>query len=262
MLDKIYKLSPQDSRLLYTEDSDIQFIQIRQYENLRWLHSGGEAVQAMMDVDSPYQPIFPINIAMLSALLFYQQPTKLLNLGFGIGCFERFFNACMPDTLITSVESNETIIGLAREYFFIPDEYPVINEKADHFLSHNNVIYSIILCDIFEGEKHPLCLTDNQFYGKAFRSLEEEGVLVVNLLLATELELIAVLLEVRKHFEWVLLLQIPNFGNMILIALKDEPPSSETLEIRATNMSGNLGVDLTDIPNRLTLLPKKKSGIK
>ena len=66
------------------------------------------------------------------------------------------------------------------------------------------------------------------------------------------------LLEVRKHFEWVLLLQIPNFGNMILIALKDEPPSSETLEIRATNISGNLGVDLTDIPNRLTLLPEKE----
>jgi len=257
MLDNISNLSPAAGRLLYRNDSDDVRIEIREYENIRWLHIGGEAIQAAMNVALPDQLILPINIAMLSTLLFYERPTKLLNLGFGIGCFERFFMARIPNLRLTSVESNASIIRLAKKYFFIPDDYPVVNDNADHFLRNIDERYSIILCDIFENERNPSCLSDSRFYYAAYRALDANGVLAVNLLALSESDLIAVLLEVRRHFAWVLLLQIPNFGNLILIALKNEPPPPGTIDLRAERLSEKLAVDLRRLPAQLQRLPSK-----
>lgn len=259
VLDHIHKLSADDSQLLYAEKTKGHRIEIREHGNLRWMCIGGESVQSLVNTDSPEDPILPNHIAMLSALLFYKKPERLLNLGFGGGSFERFFMDRLPDCSLTSVDSDRTIIQLAKDYFFIPNDYQVINQTADKFLKNTQDLYNIILCDIFNGEDHPDCLRSDQFFANTFRCLTSDGVFVLNLLPASEQALLEILLLVRNHFAYVSLLEIPNHANVLLFAMNKEPPSTAKLEELAADTYSQMRIDLKEIPSRFKYLPIKTS---
>jgi len=149
------------------------------------------------------------------------------------------------------------VIRLAKEYFCIPAHCQLIHDSAEHYLAQEQSAFNIILCDMFAGEKHPDCLYDNNFYADAFRCLKDDDVLAINLLPLSEKELIKILLPIRNHFDWVLLLETPNHANIILFALSNEPPTKSKLETRASELVKVLDIDLTDIPNKLHILPGK-----
>jgi len=257
VLEKIHQLNPEQSLLLYSELVGDQRVEIREYENLRWMTSGGHSVQSLIDMEAPEQILLPNLQAMLAAFLFCEKPENILNLGFGGGAFERFLTAKLPELEITSVESNQEVIRLAKEYFCLPAHCQLINDYAERYLAHTQEQCDIILCDIFAGEKHPDCLYDTNFYADAFRWLKDDGVLVINLLPLSEKELIEILLPIRNHFDWVLLLETPNHANIILFALYSEPPTISRLETRASELVKVLDIDLTNVPNQLKILPRK-----
>lgn len=249
------RLSPQAGECLHVERSDQQLIEVRELAPLRWLHFGGNAIQSVMSIDAPALPLQPYNIAMLGTLLFQPRPKRMLNLGFGGGTFERFFRAYYPELALTSVEANATVIQLAKRFFHIPDDYPVINEAAENFLARNHKRNDLVFCDIFDVHYHPACLFDNHFYLQALNRLTASGVFAVNLLPATESELLAILLAIRQHFPWTLLLEIPDQRNIVLFGLRQEAPDIAALESAAAALAIKTGVDMTSLPTRLTRLP-------
>jgi len=257
VLEKINQLKPEQSLLLHSELVGDQRIEIREYENLRWMSVGGHSVQSLIDVEAPEQILLPNLQAMLAAFLFCENPVRLLNLGLGGGAFERNFVSKLPELEITSVESSQEVIRLANEYFCIPDHCQLIHDSAEHFLAQEQSAFDIILCDLFAGEKHPDCLYDTGFYADAYRCLKDDGVLAINLLPLSEKELIEILLPIRNHFDWVLLFETPNHANIILFALSSEPLTKSELETRASELIKVLDIDLTDIPNQLHILPRK-----
>lgn len=250
-------LNPRDGRLLHSGTADGQFIDIREFNNLRWMHFGGEAVQAVMRLDEPALIVQPYNVAMLAGLLFPGHPHKLLNLGVGGGTFERFFRASMPDLSLTSVEARAAVIRLARRFFLVPEQLPVVNETAERFLRTDSGTYDVIFCDIYGDRQRPDCLVDSCFYADASRRLAVDGVLVVNLLPASEAELLEILLAIRQHFAWVCLLEFPDHRNVLLYVSTQQAPATAVLEARAASLSPALGVDLAGIPARLRRLPVK-----
>ncbi len=258
VLEKIHQLKPEQSRLLHSGLVGDQRIEIREYENLRWINIGGNSVQGLIDMEAPERILLPNLQAMLAAFLFCEKPSGLLNLGFGGGAFERYFVSKLPELEITSVESSQEVVRLAKEYFCLPDHCDLVNDSAEHYLTQEQGAFDIILCDLFSGEKQPECLNDNNFYADAFRCLKEGGVLVMNLLPLSEKELVEILLPIRNHFEWVLLLETPNHDNIILFALSREPPTISVLDSRAVDLVNVQDIDLTDTPSRLNILPKKK----
>jgi len=250
-------LTSRDGKLLHSETTDDQFIAIRELDNLRWMHFGDDAVQAVIKLDEPARIVLPYNIAMLAALLFPERPRKLLNLGVGGGTFERFFSARMPDLGLTSVESSAAVIRLARQFFLVPEQVPVINDSAGRFLNADSSKYDVMFCDVYGDRQRPDCLADNRFYADASRCLAVDGVLVINLLPASEAELLEILLAVRQHFAWVCLLEFPDHRNVLLFVSTQQAPATATLEARAAALSPGLGVDLAGIPARLRRLPEK-----
>ena len=149
LLEKIYDLTPEQSQVLHSELVDGQLIEVREFENYRWLQLGGRSIQGLMDVDTPDQILLPNIQALLTTLLVCPEANRLLNLGFGCGSIERFFNAKLPELEITSLESNATVIRLAREFFFIADDNQIVNAAAEEYLEKETASYDIILCDIF-----------------------------------------------------------------------------------------------------------------
>lgn len=258
-LEYINNLTANDSTLLHTEMIEDLSIEVRESGNLRWMKYGGESVQSLMDLNGRQELIMPNHVAMLSALLFQPHPKGILNLGLGGGAFERFFHDRLPNTPLTSVEPVQSIITIANKYFFLPEDVVVINNSAEEYLNDINTLHSIILCDMFLGEEHPACLTEIQFYKKASRKLQTDGVMVLNFLPETQVELVNLLLPVRKSFDYVFLLEISGHGNIIVVALKKEPLAISALQSNAEKISSQMKMDLTAIPVNLKRLPKPRT---
>jgi spermidine synthase len=252
------RLSNLDGRLLYAGDSHGRTIEVREQGDLRWLHFGGHAIQALMRLDRPDELLLPYNIAMLGALLFVDTPRRLLNLGLGSGSFERFFRARMPGLSVTSVESNAAVVDLARQYFFIPQQQAVFIQSADDFLTRHKKTYDLIFCDVFEGDQHPVFMKQAVFYESLSKCLQKDGVVAINLLPKNDTELLNILLAIRRHFAWVWLMEFPDHRNIVLFLMNHEPVGKNELELRAAELGRSLGVDLSDLPRRLLRLPERE----
>lgn len=254
-LNAIYELTPEDSDLLFSNHINEQHIEIHEYNKLRWLRIDGSYVQSVMHIDRPDHLISPINRAMCLALIFPEQNKNLLNIGFGGGAFERCFLSKLPDMNIDSVESNEIVIHLARDYFHIAADYPVYHSQADSYLKEVDETYDLILCDIFDEEVHPECLYQEQFYVNAARNLAMDGVLSLNLTPDDEKDMIRLLKTLRKVFPYTNLLTFKEHKNIIVFAYKQKITETEILEKRCKALEKKLNVDLLNNLHTLRNIP-------
>lgn len=258
-IEKLATLTQESGDLLYTEMIGEQYVQVRQLENLRWMNFGDVPLQSIIQLDDPSRLIFPYTKAMMAAFIFCENPDKLLNLGFGGGCIERFLREKMVEISIDSVESSEAVITLSKRFFNIPENCQIYNSSAEVYLEQCLEKYSVIFCDIFDAEGHPPCMTDPLFFSQIYEHLQKEGVAVFNNIIILEQELIDILLPLRLSFPWVSLLDLPKLNNVLIFASKHKPPETEILRKRAAELVKVLDIDLFEFVDHLKLLPKSRA---
>lgn len=78
--------------------------------------------------------------------------------------------------------------------------------------------YDIILCDIFNSEEHPVCLYDDAFYKNMDNSLNDKGMLAINILSESEHNMLLILSLIKNYFDYISYLEVPNYFNVILFA--------------------------------------------
>lgn len=249
------------AELIHREnDRDGLPIEVWEHDNLRWLQIGSDDVQALVSKQHPEKPALSCNQAMLTALLFRPSYPSLLNLGTGGGSFERFFLNTFPDTEIASLDSNSTVVSIARRFLFLDPEHPVIIDDANSFLSRHKKHYSLIFSDIFEQSSPPSCLFNDTYYEHCHRCLDEQGILVLNLAPRSEEELLAMFLGVRKHFNTVAFMNFDHCANYLIFAFKQETTTDSLIaqnDIRY--LQERIGLTLTDTLERMVWLPRKSS---
>ncbi len=253
-LEKIYELEANESQLLYSGKIDDESIEIREWQHFRWLHIGDNSVQALMHLDNPEHLALPNIQALLAVLLFCPAPKRLLNLGLGGASLERFLDSNFPELVIKSVEFNEQVIQLAKNYFNLPDAVDIVHDSAEHFVSIEEDIYNIILCDIFVADKQDSCLYKDGFYADIYKCTDENGVLAINILPESEEDVVNVLLPIKNYFDYIYLLQFSDFENAIIFASRHKLPEKTLLQKRAEALLEKTNLDLKDIPDRLNVL--------
>ncbi len=262
MLDKLPELSCEEKNIVFQQKYEHYTITVCENGTYRWLTLGTGFIQSLISLSEPDRVLLPYTHSMLLALAFQQNPLRLLNLGAGCGTFERFLFKNYPDIAITSVESDTDIINVSRKFFHIPADHPVVNTSADLFLKNNGIKYDVIFIDIHDGHNHPEYFHDVSFYENAMNSLNEDGVLVMNIIPGNEKEMLAILLAIRKIFKWQYLLDFDNYKNVLLYVFPQN-----RLSIGANSASGkalqkHTGIDLIKIIDRLTLLPEAELAQK
>lgn len=253
-LEQIYNLEPEESELLYSNPNSGEMIEVRQWQQYRWLHFGDKSVQALMMTDAIEQVVLPNIQALLAAFLFCPEAKRLLNLGLGGASLERYLVSNNPDLEITSVESNDLIIELAKDYFHLPDNIDVKNKPADKFVQEETRSYDIILSDIFVADNQASCLYDESFYANILNRIEETGVLAINILPDSEEDVVNLLLPMKNYFGYLYLLEFPDFSNAIIFASCKKIPDADELNKRADELYEKTKLDLRDIPERLNVL--------
>lgn len=252
------KIKARDGHVVRALRSGGHEIEVREDGGLRWMHFGDDAIQAMMVINDPARPIIPYQVYMLAVLLFNRAPNFMLNLGVGCGSFERFFAEYFPELQLTSVESNPDVICLLQDHFALAARRPIINLEAGAYLSGCTTSYDLILCDLFDHSGHPPCVYDSDFHADVLRCLSSDGVFAINLLPETEAEMVDILLAVRSSFEHVMLLDIPYYKNFLLFCLRQAAPDMVLLELRGQRLFATTGLDMRDVTDLLTPLPKRQ----
>jgi spermidine synthase len=260
-VDEYLRLSRVAGTLLCRGDDAGNPLEVHEHGGERWVYTGEDSILSLMRLDAPADPVMPNHIAMLGALLFVDRPPhSVLNLGFGTGAFERFFGDRLPDTNIVSVDTSRTLVELARKYFAIRPDRPVIIRPAEHYLHDTTRVFDLILCDIFQGDRHPDCLADANFHADAAHRLAAGGVMAVNLSPATEQTLLDILLPMRRSFRHVMLVNQVDYGNVVVYAMQHAPVDAHKQHQRAEQVGKELRLDLRHIPERLSTLPPPEEG--
>ncbi len=250
----LVRLSQDDTHVVHRSQREPGFA-VREAQGVRWLTSADGTLQSAMRIDAPADPALPNHLLMLAALLLCPQPERSLELGSGVGAIERFLADRFADTTRTCVDSCAELTQIGREFFGMPSDWQPVQIRAADYLKQSDQRYSLIFADLFDGAAHSDCVADEAFYADCADHLEDEGAVAINLSPESESDLLALLLQMRKHLPWVSLAAVPEHGNIVAVATKSEPPDDGTLRQRAKYLGESWRLDLAGALQRLERLP-------
>ena len=223
---------------LYSSDIHGELLEVREKDNYRWFHFGGDVVQAAIDTLNLENILLPVPQSMLLFVLWQKEPLNVLNLGMGAGSIENALEI-LPHIQVTSVESEIAIIQMAKNYFLSSKNNKVFHQSAEEFIRTTTDRYDIILCDIFYQQKSPDCVYSSGFYHDLNEKLSQSGIIFVNLFPEDKENLISIMTVSRQYFDHAALIEFNHYQNIVLILSNVALPTKEQL------------ISLNSLPNKL-----------
>jgi hypothetical protein len=132
--------------------------------------------QSSMDLLYPSRLVFHYERLMSLAFAMCRPPVRALLLGVGGAAMWRFLRAYLPDCAMTLVESDDTIVAIARRWFYLTE--PVVLEPAERFVAGAAARYDAVLVDLY-GPCGPAEIGE-AFWGRCLDALAPGGCLACN----------------------------------------------------------------------------------
>ncbi len=219
---------------------------ISEQAGLRYLHLDTPWIQGAMRIRKP-QKLELEYIQRMMAWMLLREPqalpeTRCLQLGLGAAAITKF---CHSELRLptTAVEINPQVIGICRSWFHLPEDDErltvVLGDAARFVASDDNVAAFDALCvDLYDHEAASPVLDDEAFYRYCWRTLDDGGVMTVNLF-GREASFERSTLRISAAFgaDRVAMLKPTTEGNTIVLAWKGfELPEREVLVQRAETL--------------------------
>jgi spermidine synthase len=138
--------------------------------------SGQLTEQSGMDMLHPERLVFLYERLMLTALALVERPRAVLQLGLGGGAMCRHLRAYLPESAVTVVERDPTVVDLARRFFHI--DQPIRQADAQEVVADARCQYDVILADLYDGRG--MESFEPGFWQDCARALRPGGCLAVN----------------------------------------------------------------------------------
>ena len=149
----------------------------RHFRTLGSFGAGAQVTeQSSMDLLYPARLVFHYERLMSLAFAMVERPFTALLLGVGGAAMWRFVRAYLPDCAPILVDSDETIIALARRWFYLSQ--PVVHDTAQRFLAATTARFDVILVDLY-GPGGPAD-SDEMFWERCLEALAPGGCLAAN----------------------------------------------------------------------------------
>ena len=149
----------------------------RHFRTLGSFGAGAQVTeQSSMDLLYPARLVFHYERLMSLAFAMVERPVTALLLGVGGAAMWRFVRAYLPDCAPTLVDSDETIIGLARRWFYLSQ--PVVHDTAQRILAATTARFDAILVDLY-GPGGP-AESEEVFWERCLEALAPGGCLAAN----------------------------------------------------------------------------------
>ena len=163
----------------------------------------------------------------------------LLMIGSAAGTIPKQFLAFYgQDARIDAVEIDPSIVEVGRKFFAMEDQsspnYKVHTADGRVYLNQTDATYDIIGMDAYHQPYIPFHLTTREFFQEVDARLSPQGVAVVNAgKPGSDYRLVHALAStMRSVFPQVFILDVPSFGNSIIIGVK-QPVGDGVANFRA-----------------------------
>ena len=110
-----------------------------------------------------------------------EEPLDVLILGMGTGTFATQCRRYFGEMNFTGVEIDEKITDLARKYFELPEDIPVVTYDGRAFLQSEDRKYDVIMIDAYQDITIPFQMASVEFFTLVRDHLREGGTIVVNM---------------------------------------------------------------------------------
>lgn len=131
---------------------------------------------SVMDLRRPDRLVHAYERAMLVTLALAESSDRVLLLGLGGGAMCRHLDRYLPETSLTVVERDRTMIALARGHFGIRRR--VVHDDAAKVVAKARRAFDAILVDIYDAKGSPPFA--DRFWRDCRRALRPGGVIAVN----------------------------------------------------------------------------------
>jgi len=149
----------------------------RHFRTLGSFGTGAQVTeQSSMDLLYPSRLVFHYERLMSLALAMSRRSVNALLLGLGGAAMWRFIRAYLPDCSPTLVDADETIVAIARRWFYL--KHSVVLDTAQRFVAGTNAQYDVILVDLYDADGP--ADSDEVFWTRCLDSLAPGGCLANN----------------------------------------------------------------------------------
>jgi spermidine synthase len=144
---------------------------------------GSDAVQSEMDLASPDELMLSYARHTMAALPVVGRPRRVLVVGLGGACIQRYLRKLLPDLTVETAELDPAIRDVAAKYFFFKEDARQIVHLGDGraFIDRSKDKYDLIVLDAFSATEIPYPLTTREFLQSVKDHLAEGGVVCANL---------------------------------------------------------------------------------
>lgn len=243
-----------EGTLIHKESDDLGPIEIVDDSLHRSLHFGTDSRQSSMLLRDPLQLSLSYTRAMCTALLFNENPQRILMLGLGGGSLAKFFLHYFPDCHIDAVEFRPAVHTIAQEYFSLPDDprLTLHYEDAGSFVrnSARKDEYDLILVDAFLDRGIAYSVCGMNFFEVCHSLLNASGTLSMNLWSDDRIQARDFLDDMGHSFgKDVLKLPVEGKANIIAIASRQAGAKKRLrkLESRAQHLEQQTGVEFISL---------------
>lgn len=154
---------------------------------------------------------------------------SIMILGMGSGTFASYCTRLFPGTHIQGAEIDQKIADIATEYFDLPESVEVAVADGRAYLTASEDKYDVIMVDAYQDITIPFQLSSVEFFTEVSEHLKENGVMVVNLNMASDQEgsindyLCDTMASVFRH---VYTADVPgNTNREVFCTNSDDPPA-------------------------------------
>jgi spermidine synthase len=220
---------------------------------IRALHFGSWPKQSALSLANPERLELPYIRAMLSPLLFIDNPQRVLVIGLGGGSLTRFLLEQFPSCEIDAIERRAGVVEIAHTYFGLPRSERLRVQVADgcehvELLSQQtSQIYDLLLVDAYDHQGMDFSINTPEFFEACSRLLQPLGVVALNLWGSHPVAFKRSCTLLNNYFaERAFRLAVPNRGNVIGLGLGEHtlPSSLKQLQPKARDLEFRTGLEM------------------
>jgi spermidine synthase len=178
-------LKRKDGRLAHVESeyNDIYVTKRRNQLIMTFQLKGWDYTESIANLEDPDDLPLSYSQTMTAASLLYPAEIKrILMIGLGGGSISTYYGRAMPDVHIDTVELDQRVIDVAKQYFAVRETDRVRYIAADGrvFLNRSKERYDLILLDAYRGGYVPFHLLTREFYTLVKNRLTPGGAVAFN----------------------------------------------------------------------------------
>lgn len=169
--------------IIHQEETKYQNLYITRKGSVITLQAGSLLFKSSaMDLSAPNRLVIEYTRMMMLGTGYVDNPRSMLVLGLGGGSMTKYLRSYFPEARIVSIEFDEAVVSLAREYFgFEPDEnMELAVMDGRRYLAGTGQNFNIIFLDAFHGDYIPFHLMTREFLTLVKSRLAPGGVVVSN----------------------------------------------------------------------------------